>query len=52
MEIDMTKLIIAFQKNPTLFARKNLESYLVRHPMAVCMASDIELRFLRQHGFI
>ena len=48
----MTKLIIAFKKSPSPVTRKNLEGYLRRHPMAVCMASDIELRFLREHGFI
>ena len=48
----MTKLIIAFQKNPSPLTRKNLEGYLMRHPMATCMATDVELRFLRDHGFL
>lgn len=48
----MTKLINAFRKLPSPANRTKLATYLARHPMAVCLATDDDREFLKVHGFI
>jgi hypothetical protein len=47
----MTKLIAAFRSAPTAANRTKLQKYLDKHMMAVCMASDDEVAFLKTHQF-
>lgn len=47
----MTKLIAAFQFNPTDANRAKLQTYLAKHMMAVCLASPEELTFLKSNNF-
>jgi len=47
----MTKLINAFRKLPAPSVRTKLQAYINKHPMAVCMATEDELHFLRVNGF-
>jgi hypothetical protein len=47
----MNKLLEAFLKNPTEQTRAKLQTYLAKHPMAVCMASPEQHQVLKQHGF-
>lgn len=48
----MSKLIKALQAEPTEANRQRLAKYIRRHPMAVVMATDEELAFLRQAKLI
>jgi hypothetical protein len=48
----MAKLIKTFREKPTAANRSNLENYLYKHAMAVCMASDEDIAFLRAHSFV
>lgn len=47
----MSKLIAKFRAMPSPENRKKLQSYLDKHMMAVSMASDDELAFLKAHAF-
>ena len=47
----MSKLIAAYQLNPTDAKRERLQAYLYAHPMAVCLASPEELQFLKAKAF-
>lgn len=47
----MTKLINAYRAAPTEANRTRLQKYLNKHMMAVCMASQQELAFLKTEGF-
>ena len=47
----MTKLINAYRKLPSPTNRAKLQAYLNKHMMAVCMASEDEIAFLRIHEF-
>ncbi|MEJ0096175.1 MAG: hypothetical protein WDN46_23005 [Methylocella sp.] len=47
----MTKLINAYKARPTPTNRVRLQTYLRRHPMAVCMASHVEVECLKAWGF-
>ena len=47
----MTRLINAYRKCPTPNNRRKLQTYLDRHMMAVCLASDDERAFLKTHDF-
>ena len=48
----MSRLITAYRKLPSPGNRAKLSAYLVKHPMAVCMASAEESEFLKAHEFI
>lgn len=48
----MSKLIDAYRTNPTDANRERLAKYMRRHPMAVVMATDAELSFLREVGLL
>lgn len=47
----MSKLIAQYRKLPTPSNRAKLQAYLDKHMMAVCMASDEELAFLKANAF-
>jgi hypothetical protein len=47
----MTKLLNAYRAAPTLRNREKLQTYLKRHPMAVCLASREECEFLVANSF-
>lgn len=47
----MTKLINTYRARPTLANRERLQTYLKRHPMAICMATDEECKFLIANSF-
>jgi len=47
----MSKLIAAFQFNPSDTNRVKLQNYLKRHAMAVCLATPEEVQFLRANSF-
>jgi len=47
----MSKLIAAFRAAPTAANRAKLQKYLNAHMMAVCMASEAELAFLKANQF-
>lgn len=48
---DMSKLINAYRKMPNSKNRIRLMDYLLKHPMAICMATDEEREFLKVHNF-
>jgi hypothetical protein len=48
----MTKLINAYRKLPSPTNRAKLAAYLVKHPMAVALASQDDLHFLRVNEFL
>jgi hypothetical protein len=47
----MTKLINAYRAAPTAANRAKLAAYLAKHPMAVALASQDDLHFLRVNEF-
>lgn len=47
----MTRLLNAFRKLPSPTNRAKLQTYLDRHPMAVCVATPDDLAFLRVNEF-
>jgi hypothetical protein len=47
----MSKLINAYRKLPSPSNRAKLQQYLNKHMMAVCMATDEELQFLKTNEF-
>lgn len=47
----MSKLIDNFRKCPTPSNRAKLQAYLQKHMMAVCMATEQEIAFLKAHEF-
>lgn len=47
----MSRLIATYRKCPTPTNRAKLQAYLNKHMMAVCMASDDEIAFLKANGF-
>lgn len=47
----MSTLIAQYRKLPSPSNRQRLQAYLDRHPMAICLASPIDLRFLKEHAF-
>lgn len=47
----MSKLINNFRKCPTPSNRAKLQAYLQKHMMAVCMATEQEIAFLKAHEF-
>jgi len=48
----MTKLINAYRKLPSPTNRAKLAAYLAKHPMAVALASQDDLHFLRVNEFL
>jgi len=48
----MTKLINAYRKLPSPTNRSKLVTYMLKHPMAVCMASAEDIAFLRANEFL
>lgn len=51
METKMTKLLNAYRAAPTLRNREKLQTYLKRHPMAICLATREECEFLIANSF-
>jgi len=47
----MSRLIAAYRAEPTAANRAKLQKYLDKHMMAVCMASEDELAFLKANQF-
>lgn len=47
----MSKLIAAYQFNPSPANRAKLQTYLDRHMMAVCLATPEEMTFLKANSF-
>lgn len=47
----MSKLLNAYRKLPCPSNRAKLQAYLNKHSMAVCLASEDEVAFLRAHEF-
>jgi hypothetical protein len=47
----MSKFIAAFRAAPTAANRVKLQKYLDKHMMALCMASEEEVAFLKTHEF-
>ncbi len=47
----MQKLINAYRKLPSPSNRQRIAAYLLKHPMAVCLATPEELAFLKAHEF-
>lgn len=47
----MQKLINTYRAAPTEANKAKLQSYLCKHPMAVCMLMPAEFQFLRNAGF-
>jgi hypothetical protein len=47
----MSKLIALFKTAPTDANRAKLNTYMLKHMMAVCMLSIEETAFLRANGF-
>lgn len=47
----MSRLINAYRKCPSPSNRRKLQTYLDRHTMAVCLASEAELAFLKANEF-
>lgn len=47
----MSKLISAYRKLPSTTNRNKLQAYINKHMMAVCMATQEELDFLRANDF-
>lgn len=47
----MQKLIAAFRATPTDAARVRLQTYIRKHPMAVCLLMPEESAWLRAQGF-
>lgn len=50
-ELNMSRLIATYRAAPTPANRAKLQAYLNKHMMAVCMASDDEIAFLKANGF-
>ena len=50
-ELTVSKLIETFRKCPTPSNRAKLQAYLQKHMMAVCMATEQEIAFLKAHEF-
>ena len=48
----MAKLIHSYKSCPTSANRRRLAAYLVKHPFALCAATNEEMAFLRVHEFI
>lgn len=48
----MTKLINLYRAMPSMANRAKLAAYMQKHPMAVVLATQSELAFLKVHGFI
>ena len=47
----MSKFLAAFRAAPTAANRTKLQKYLDKHMMAICMASDEEVAFLKANEF-
>ncbi|CAB5219978.1 hypothetical protein UFOVP239_21 [uncultured Caudovirales phage] len=47
----MTKLINAYRKLPSPTNRAKLQAYIAKHMMAVCMATEDEIAFLKANQF-
>jgi len=47
----MNKLINLYRALPTMTNRAKLQAYLNKHPMALALASDESINFLRQNQF-
>ena len=47
---NMSKLITAYLANPSDKKLAALRTYLRKHPMATCLATEAERFFLRRHG--
>lgn len=47
----MSKFLAAFRAVPTAANRAKLQKYLDKHMMAICMASDDEIAFLKANEF-
>ena len=50
-ELTVRKLIETYRKCPTPSNRAKLQNYLQKHMMAVCMATEQEIAFLKAHEF-
>ena len=48
----MSKLIKAYKKAPTAANRAKLQKYIAAHAMAICLLCELDLKFLKIHGFI
>jgi hypothetical protein len=46
----MTKLIVKAQAEPTAANIEKLRIYLIKHPMATCMATPEEVAYLKSIG--
>jgi len=51
-ENNMSKLIQSYKRCPTGANRRRLAAYLVKHPFALCAATNEEMVFLRVNEFI
>jgi len=47
----MARLLEAFRKNPTPANHVRLQSYINKHPMAVCLVAPDDIQFLYANGF-
>jgi hypothetical protein len=51
-ENNMSNLIQSYKRCPTGANRRRLAAYLVKHPFALCAATNEEMAFLRVNEFI
>jgi hypothetical protein len=47
----MKKLLESYKKVPSPTNRAKLQNYLNKHMMAVCMATQEDIAFLKEHEF-
>jgi hypothetical protein len=50
-ELTVSRLIETYRKCPSPSNRAKLQAYLQKHMMAVCMATEQEIAFLKAHEF-
>jgi hypothetical protein len=50
-ELNVSRLIEIYRKCPSPSNRAKLQAYLQKHMMAVCMATEQEIAFLKAHEF-
>jgi len=48
----MTRLINTYRKLPSMKNRSRLQTYIERHPMAICVATAEEISFLLANHFL
>lgn len=47
----MQKLLDQFKADQTDANRVKLQKYITKHPMAACLVSTEDFKFLKEHGF-